>query len=236
MEILWNYINSPNKTLDEKGFSLLQIASYLNYKSLIEFFLEKNEDPNYKLNNNTAIEYAFLRRNFECFDLLRAKTSKNSSWVLNLMKEKLDIELKNFKIEEIKENFNENIIEEAIENKRLGFLQIEKKNYKKAIEYFSKGILIDKFNAGLLVNRAFAYLKTKEYDFCMEDIQKAKNINANIPNIYLIEAEVFHLIGNANYSLISLWNGLVIFKDNKEINYSFEKCLRNLQPNYKPFN
>jgi S1-C subfamily serine protease len=82
-----------------------------------------------------------------------------------------------------------------------GLVQVQKGNYRRAIEYYNQAIRLEPRNANIYVNRARAYLNLKDYQGALEDYNQAIQINPNYSAVYYGRGIVYQLLKNKNKAL-----------------------------------
>jgi S1-C subfamily serine protease len=82
-----------------------------------------------------------------------------------------------------------------------GLIQVQKGNYRRAIEYYNQAIRLEPRNANIYLNRANAQLKLKNYRGALEDYAQAIQINPNFSGVYLSRGSVYQLLKDKNKAL-----------------------------------
>eukprot|EP00871_Galdieria_phlegrea_P001519 jgi/Galph1/2368/GphlegSOOS_G1041.1 len=101
------------------------------------------------------------------------------------------------KEEEYKEENNNQ--REAQKEKELGNQCYKNRQFTQAIEHYNKAMEWDPLNVSLLTNRAAVYFEMGEYDQCLEDCQKAIELNQqhSLRTDYRIIARAYARMANA---------------------------------------
>ncbi|KAL4473939.1 hypothetical protein ABPG72_000301 [Tetrahymena utriculariae] len=112
----------------------------------------------------------------------------------------------------------------AENEKNKGNEALKSKDYKEAIEYYTKSIEYDPKLAASYCNRALVYLKLKEYDKVVKDCNKAIELDPN----YL---KAYHRRGKARFAQDKVYEAYSDFKlimekdpENKEVNGDLKEC------------
>lgn len=82
-----------------------------------------------------------------------------------------------------------------------GLIQVQKGNYRRAIEYYNQAIRLEPRNANTYVNRANAQLKLKNYRGAVKDYAQAIQINPNFSGAYYNRGNVYQFLKDKNKAL-----------------------------------
>ncbi|MCX8166380.1 MAG: tetratricopeptide repeat protein [Candidatus Micrarchaeota archaeon] len=74
-----------------------------------------------------------------------------------------------------------------------GNIHYEKGEYKKAIEQYTKAIVLNRLYSEAYFNRALCYYNLKDYDSAIEDYTKALELDPNNPILYNNRGDAFYL-------------------------------------------
>ncbi|EGR34072.1 tpr domain conserved [Ichthyophthirius multifiliis] len=112
----------------------------------------------------------------------------------------------------------------AENEKNKGNEALKSKDFKEAIEYYTKSLQYDPQLSASYSNRALVYLKLKEYQKCITDCNKAIQINPEYTKAY-------HRRGKAKFAQDKILEAYQDFKfimqkepDNQEVNGDLKEC------------
>ncbi|MBD2535537.1 serine protease [Nostoc flagelliforme FACHB-838] len=82
-----------------------------------------------------------------------------------------------------------------------GLIQVQKGNYRRAIEYYNQAIRLKPRNANIYLSRANAQQRLKNYRGALEDYAQAIQINPNFSVVYLSRGSAYRLLKDKNKAL-----------------------------------
>ncbi|CAG8842908.1 1264_t:CDS:2, partial [Racocetra persica] len=121
------------------------------------------------------------------------------------------------------------------EYKTLGNQAFSAKEYKKAIECFSKAIELDPSNHVLYSNRSASYSSLKEYNKALEDANKTVELKNDWAKGYSRKGAALHGLGKIQEARETYQEGLKIDPNNAQLKKSLEDLERVENPQFKIF-
>jgi len=213
--------NADVNIKDHMGWNSLHCAAEYGFNEIGQLLIENGIDVNYKHENQTALDLAYINYQFGAVSLLRSRTVGGSQF--EITEEEGE---KKKKEEEAKKTITDENIQKANEKKEVGNQHFAKGEYEEAIKAYDEALSLDSTNAVFNSNKSACLSLLKRFDEALVEAHLAKLKRPGWIKACFREGEAYEGLKNWGDAAASYWEALQFEPSNHEIKRCFDRCMK----------